>query len=191
MAEKADVIRDIARTYPNEIYVPARGRCALDLLSIRDPKGVPRYGPPKLLNHMYESLLRLERFLNLWGPPSTRSLTTALLPLDPGNPLILRSAKSSQRSLPRLIFLSKPEGGPNVDLFVFFFLNALVYIVDHVKERLALAASIGAIPINFAGQDPVAQILAREPHGVMRTVNCVGMEALNSSLVMDESVVTK
>ncbi|KAI3527726.1 alcohol dehydrogenase GroES-like domain-containing protein [Colletotrichum abscissum] len=66
-----------------------------------------------------------------------------------------------------------------------------VYVVDHVKERLALAASIGAIPINFADEDPVAQILAREPDGVMRTVDCVGMEALNSSLEMDESIITR
>ncbi|KAI3534591.1 alcohol dehydrogenase GroES-like domain-containing protein [Colletotrichum abscissum] len=66
-----------------------------------------------------------------------------------------------------------------------------VYVVDHVKERLALAASIGAIPINFADEDPVAQILAREPDGVMRTVDCVGMEALNSSLQMDESTITQ
>ncbi|KAK1656638.1 hypothetical protein BDP55DRAFT_688455, partial [Colletotrichum godetiae] len=66
-----------------------------------------------------------------------------------------------------------------------------VYVVDHVKERLDLAASIGAIPINFADDDPVAQILASEPNGVMRAVDCVGMEALNSSLEMDESIITQ
>ncbi|GKT61181.1 alcohol dehydrogenase protein [Colletotrichum tofieldiae] len=66
-----------------------------------------------------------------------------------------------------------------------------VYVVDHVEERLELAASIGAIPINFAKNDPVAQILAREPRGVMRTVDCVGMEALDTSLEMDESVVVQ
>ncbi|KAK2051144.1 GroES-like protein [Colletotrichum caudatum] len=66
-----------------------------------------------------------------------------------------------------------------------------VYVVDHVEERLGLAASIGAIPINFAEEDPVAQILAREPRGVMRTVDCVGMEALNSKVEMDESVVVR
>ncbi|KAK1656525.1 hypothetical protein BDP55DRAFT_688785, partial [Colletotrichum godetiae] len=66
-----------------------------------------------------------------------------------------------------------------------------VYVVDHVKERLDLAASIGGIPINFADDDPVAQILASEPNGVMRAVDCVGMEALNSSLEMDESIITQ
>ncbi|KAK2009752.1 NAD(P)-binding protein [Colletotrichum eremochloae] len=66
-----------------------------------------------------------------------------------------------------------------------------VYVVDHVKERLGLAASIGAIPINFAGDDPVAQILAREPRGVMRAVDCVGMEALNTGLEMDEGAVVR
>ncbi|KAK2050967.1 GroES-like protein [Colletotrichum caudatum] len=68
---------------------------------------------------------------------------------------------------------------------------AKVYVVDHVEERLGLAASIGAIPINFAGDDPVAQILAREPRGVMRAVDCVGMEALDTGLEMDESVVVR
>ncbi|KAF4772715.1 putative alcohol dehydrogenase [Colletotrichum scovillei] len=48
-----------------------------------------------------------------------------------------------------------------------------VYVVDHVKKRLDLAASIGAIPINFADEHPVAQSLAREPDGVMRTVDCM------------------
>ncbi|KAK2059289.1 GroES-like protein [Colletotrichum caudatum] len=57
-----------------------------------------------------------------------------------------------------------------------------VYVVDHVEQRLGLAASIGAIPINFVKADPVAQILAYEPNGVMRSVDCVGMEALNSHL---------
>ncbi|KAK1966805.1 GroES-like protein [Colletotrichum sublineola] len=66
-----------------------------------------------------------------------------------------------------------------------------VYVVDHVEERLELAASIGATPINFAENDPVAQILAREPRGVMRAVDCVGMEALNTGLERDESVVVQ
>ncbi|KAK2743329.1 putative alcohol dehydrogenase [Colletotrichum kahawae] len=66
-----------------------------------------------------------------------------------------------------------------------------VYVVDHVEKRLELAASIGAIPVNFEHEDPVAQILAREPRGVMRVVDCVGMEALNSNLEMDESVIVR
>ena len=54
-----------------------------------------------------------------------------------------------------------------------------VYSVDHVGARLRLAESIGAVPINFADADPVAQILAREPSGVTRAVDCVGYEAVD------------
>lgn len=55
-----------------------------------------------------------------------------------------------------------------------------VYSIDHVPERLDLAASIGAIPINFNHSDPVEQILAVEPNGVTRSVDCVGYEAVNA-----------
>jgi glutathione-independent formaldehyde dehydrogenase len=69
-----------------------------------------------------------------------------------------------------------------------------IYVVDNVKERLALAASIGAIPIDFSHGDAVEQILAkRRPHvdsvqnlregagdkmaGVMCTIDAIGYEA--------------
>ncbi|EON95822.1 putative alcohol dehydrogenase protein [Phaeoacremonium minimum UCRPA7] len=55
-----------------------------------------------------------------------------------------------------------------------------VYSVDHVQQRLDLAASIGSIPINFAESDPSEQILALEPNGVTRSVDCVGYEAVNA-----------
>lgn len=64
-----------------------------------------------------------------------------------------------------------------------------VYSIDHVQQRLDLAKSIGAVPINFVHSDPVAQILSFEPAGVMRSVDCVGMEALNSTLGADEGIV--
>ncbi|KAK2758853.1 putative alcohol dehydrogenase [Colletotrichum kahawae] len=64
-----------------------------------------------------------------------------------------------------------------------------VYVVDHVQQRLDMAKSIGAIPIDFARADPVAQILAHEPSGVMRSVDCVGMEALNADLERDAGIV--
>ncbi|KAF9695722.1 hypothetical protein EKO04_006324 [Ascochyta lentis] len=56
-----------------------------------------------------------------------------------------------------------------------------VYSIDHVPSRLDLASSIGAIPINFNTTDPVAEILAREPAGVTRSVDCVGFEAVNAT----------
>ncbi|KAI8271809.1 hypothetical protein K4K59_011947 [Colletotrichum sp. SAR11_240] len=66
-----------------------------------------------------------------------------------------------------------------------------VFVVDHVGQRLALAASIGAVPIDFAESDAVAQILAYEPNGVMRSVDCVGMEAVNSRLQMQSDIVMR
>jgi threonine dehydrogenase-like Zn-dependent dehydrogenase len=52
-----------------------------------------------------------------------------------------------------------------------------IYSVDYVPERLELAASIGAIPIDYRESDAVEQILAREPGGVRRGVEAVGYEA--------------
>ncbi|RDW67567.1 hypothetical protein BP6252_08963 [Coleophoma cylindrospora] len=64
-----------------------------------------------------------------------------------------------------------------------------VYSIDSVPARLELAASQGAIPISFNTSDPVAQILAYEPNGVRRTVDCVGYEAVNSSMLPQENAV--
>ncbi|KAL4861876.1 hypothetical protein BDV12DRAFT_203569 [Aspergillus spectabilis] len=63
-----------------------------------------------------------------------------------------------------------------------------VYSVDHVPDRLDLAESIGAIPINFSSSDPVEQILALEPNGVRRGVEAVGYEAINSTGEVDAGV---
>ena len=56
-----------------------------------------------------------------------------------------------------------------------------VYIVDHVPARLAKAASIGAIPINFKDDDPVSQILKKEPAGVDRSCDCIGFECVDAN----------
>ncbi|KAJ5669648.1 alcohol dehydrogenase [Penicillium macrosclerotiorum] len=56
-----------------------------------------------------------------------------------------------------------------------------VYSVDQVPDRLTLAASIGSIPIQFNASDPVQQILAREPNGVTRALDCVGFEAVDAA----------
>ncbi|KAL3264731.1 hypothetical protein ABHI18_000436 [Aspergillus niger] len=61
-----------------------------------------------------------------------------------------------------------------------------VYSIDSVRDRLELAASIGAIPIDFTKGEPSAQILAREPNGVQRTIDCVGEECLNEELKPDQ-----
>lgn len=64
-----------------------------------------------------------------------------------------------------------------------------MYSIDSVEDRLELAASIGAIPINFTKGEPSAQILAREPGGVQRTVDCVGEECVNEKLEPDQAFV--
>lgn len=63
-----------------------------------------------------------------------------------------------------------------------------VYSIDRVQSRLDLAASIGAIPINFADSDPVQQILAQEPGGVRRSIEAVGFEAENVTGQIDSSI---
>ena len=53
-----------------------------------------------------------------------------------------------------------------------------VFVVDKAADRLALAASIGATPINFAEGDPVEQINeATGGEGVHRGVEAVGFQA--------------
>lgn len=64
-----------------------------------------------------------------------------------------------------------------------------VYVVDHVQQRLDLAESIGAVPINFDDSDPVAQILEYEPDGVLRIVDAVGNEAVNSNGEVDSELI--
>lgn len=72
-----------------------------------------------------------------------------------------------------------------------------IYVVDNVKERLALAEKIGATPVDFSKGNAVDQILAlRRPHletvqnlskgagdkmpGVMCTIDAIGYEAKRS-----------
>ncbi len=64
-----------------------------------------------------------------------------------------------------------------------------VYVVDRVEDRLFLAAAIGAIPIDFTRGDPATQILAKEPNGVQRVVDCVGEEAVNGNGQPEEGYV--
>lgn len=66
-----------------------------------------------------------------------------------------------------------------------------VYLIDHVRDRLDKAKSIGAIPIDFTSKDGTAseQILRHEPHGVERTVDCIGQECLNHHLKPQQNYV--
>lgn len=66
-----------------------------------------------------------------------------------------------------------------------------VYSVDQVPDRLALAESIGAVPIQFNASDPVQQILAQEPNGVTRALDCVGFEAVNATGQRTDGIVPR
>lgn len=65
-----------------------------------------------------------------------------------------------------------------------------IYSVDYVTDRLTLAQSHGAIPINFRDADPVDQILALEPSGVARSIDAVGYEQVNRNLTVQADVIT-
>ncbi|GLA72655.1 hypothetical protein AtubIFM55763_003537 [Aspergillus tubingensis] len=68
-----------------------------------------------------------------------------------------------------------------------------IYVVDHVQDRLDLAAAHGAIPVNFALEDPVEALRRFEPAGITRVLDCVGYEAedaagnVNSSIVLHQA----
>ncbi|KAK1721116.1 hypothetical protein BDP67DRAFT_540689 [Colletotrichum lupini] len=64
-----------------------------------------------------------------------------------------------------------------------------VYSADHVPMRHEKAASIGAVPINFMDSDPVQQILAYEPGGVILAADAVGMEAITANGTMQQNIV--
>lgn len=66
-----------------------------------------------------------------------------------------------------------------------------VYVVDRIEQRLEVAASIGAIPINFSESDAVAQILEHEPQGVLRAIDAVGIEAVNADGEQDAEIVVQ
>ncbi|KAK6224307.1 alcohol dehydrogenase -like domain-containing protein [Colletotrichum tabaci] len=61
---------------------------------------------------------------------------------------------------------------------------SLVYVVDHVPQRLAKAAGIGAVPIDFTkgGISASEQILRLRPGGVDRCVDCCGQECVNAEM---------
>lgn len=69
---------------------------------------------------------------------------------------------------------------------------SLVYVIDHVPSRLAKAASIGAMPINFTrGGRASEQILALRPQGVKRSVDCVGETCVNEDLQLQQDYILR
>lgn len=68
---------------------------------------------------------------------------------------------------------------------------SVIYAVDYVRDRLDRAAALGAVPIDFTSDEGIAsqQILRRRPEGVMRSVDCVGFEAVNHRLRREQAYV--
>jgi threonine dehydrogenase-like Zn-dependent dehydrogenase len=64
-----------------------------------------------------------------------------------------------------------------------------IYVIDHVPMRLERAESMGAIAINFVEEDVVETLRGYEPDGVMRLIEAVGAEALDSNLNYDSSII--
>ncbi|EUC43591.1 hypothetical protein COCMIDRAFT_6967 [Bipolaris oryzae ATCC 44560] len=62
-------------------------------------------------------------------------------------------------------------------------------IVDRVQQRLQRAQSFGAIPINFEAQNITAIIQSQVPWGIMRQVECVGLEAFDPGLTYNPSYI--
>ena len=54
---------------------------------------------------------------------------------------------------------------------------ATVYSIDHVRERLDMAAGIGAVPINFDDGNPVEQISDLQGGLVAKAIDAVGYQA--------------
>jgi glutathione-independent formaldehyde dehydrogenase len=54
---------------------------------------------------------------------------------------------------------------------------ATVYSIDHVRERLDMAAGIGAVPINFDDGNPVEQISDLQGGLVDKAIDAVGYQA--------------
>lgn len=59
---------------------------------------------------------------------------------------------------------------------------AVVYVVDRIPERLALAEKIGAVPVDFSKGDPAEQIMQmRGGEGVQKSIEAVGYSAQDAS----------
>jgi threonine dehydrogenase-like Zn-dependent dehydrogenase len=70
-----------------------------------------------------------------------------------------------------------------------FFPAHLVYVVDPAPDSLGIAESLGAVPIALAKTEAVEEVLRHEPNGVAHSVDCVGLEVVNATLHLGQSIV--
>lgn len=65
---------------------------------------------------------------------------------------------------------------------------ARVFLIDGDRQRLSIAEGLGAMPIDLTHSSPISKILRQEPDGVLRSVDCVGIEAANQLQLTDDKV---
>jgi threonine dehydrogenase-like Zn-dependent dehydrogenase len=63
-----------------------------------------------------------------------------------------------------------------------------VFLIDGDRRRLAIAGGLGAMPIDLTHSEPVEEILRQEPNGVLRSVDCVGVDAANKLQLTEDEV---
>jgi threonine dehydrogenase-like Zn-dependent dehydrogenase len=63
-----------------------------------------------------------------------------------------------------------------------------VFLIDGDRQRLSIAEGLGAMPIDLTHSKPVEKILRQEPDGVIRSVDCVGIEAASKLHLTDDKV---
>jgi threonine dehydrogenase-like Zn-dependent dehydrogenase len=63
-----------------------------------------------------------------------------------------------------------------------------IFLVDGDLQRLSIAEGLGAMPIDLRYSDPIAKILRQEPDGILRSVDCVGIEAANRLQLREDIV---
>lgn len=63
-----------------------------------------------------------------------------------------------------------------------------VFLVDGDRQRLSVAEGLGAMPIDLTHSEPIASILRQEPDGVLRSVDCVGIEAASRLQLKEDKV---
>ncbi|KAL2859689.1 hypothetical protein BJX68DRAFT_262112 [Aspergillus pseudodeflectus] len=66
-----------------------------------------------------------------------------------------------------------------------------VYVVNSVSERLGITEFLGTVQMNFVNRDAVEETLRHEPKGVACSADCVGIEAVNVTIHLDQGIVLR
>ncbi|KAJ5691962.1 GroES-like protein [Penicillium macrosclerotiorum] len=55
--------------------------------------------------------------------------------------------------------------------------SSRVYLLDSDRRRLSVGEGMGAMPIDFTQSDPVSRVRRQEAAGILRVVDCIGIES--------------